>query len=394
MQRVCIPSGAGTGARLRVGRLVHMQEAFPRAWAPPGPRLPHLSPHRPSPRWPSSLRPGQQPATGKQRWGDPTDAAPWAYFGYEEPSSAPLPWAGRFSSTPGAATLSPRPGWSPPSPRAGSRFQRQVCPYTPPLPPHASPTPSTLRGQALARGVWGGHKEASGGSQPSWKEGGPPRWDPHVRGRQWPDAQPGEAAGGSAGQRRPRQGRPREQAATEAGVFTRGPGLSLGHSRVDGSGHVSEHQPAGPLQWALRWDSGLRRRAGASEAAAQASRSLTRSQPSSLAHLAPGLLSSSYAPHPDGPPGELSLEVPPDSGAPAPAAIPTAPARQPSPLGRRLRASPQGRAGLRNPRPSTAAGPRAVHWAQLSKGQQSPGLGGLRFLAHLLDYPKGHHVSI
>lgn len=34
---------------------------------------------------------------------------------------------------------------------------------------------------------------------------------------------------------------------TEAGVFIGDPGLSLGHSRVDGVGYVSEHQPAGPL---------------------------------------------------------------------------------------------------------------------------------------------------
>lgn len=43
----------------------------------------------------------------------------------------------------------------------------------------------------------------------------------------------------------------------EAVVFLRGSGPSLGRLRVDGTGHVSEHQPAGPLQRALRGDSGL-----------------------------------------------------------------------------------------------------------------------------------------
>lgn len=43
----------------------------------------------------------------------------------------------------------------------------------------------------------------------------------------------------------------------EAVVFLRCPGPSLGRLRVDGTGHVSEHQPAGPLQRALRGDSGL-----------------------------------------------------------------------------------------------------------------------------------------
>lgn len=46
---------------------------------------------------------------------------------------------------------------------------------------------------------------------------------------------------------------------TVAGVFIRGPGLFPGHSCMDGIGYVSEHQPAGPLQWALRGESGLQR---------------------------------------------------------------------------------------------------------------------------------------
>lgn len=48
----------------------------------------------------------------------------------------------------------------------------------------------------------------------------------------------------------------------EAVVFLRCPGPSLGHLRVDGTGHVSKHQPAGPLQRALRGDGGLQRQRG------------------------------------------------------------------------------------------------------------------------------------
>lgn len=46
---------------------------------------------------------------------------------------------------------------------------------------------------------------------------------------------------------------------TVAGIFIRGPGLSPGHSCMDGIGYISEHQPAGPLHRALRRESGLQR---------------------------------------------------------------------------------------------------------------------------------------
>lgn len=46
---------------------------------------------------------------------------------------------------------------------------------------------------------------------------------------------------------------------TAADVFIRGPGPSPGYSRVDGIGHISEHQPTGPLHWALRGERGLHR---------------------------------------------------------------------------------------------------------------------------------------
>ena len=49
---------------------------------------------------------------------------------------------------------------------------------------------------------------------------------------------------------------------TVSGIFIRGPGLSLGSSRVDGIGYIGEHQPAGPLHWALRGESGLQRDRG------------------------------------------------------------------------------------------------------------------------------------
>lgn len=48
-------------------------------------------------------------------------------------------------------------------------------------------------------------------------------------------------------------------AGTVAGVFVRGPGLFSGHSRVDGIGYISKHQPARPLQWALGRESALQR---------------------------------------------------------------------------------------------------------------------------------------
>lgn len=48
-------------------------------------------------------------------------------------------------------------------------------------------------------------------------------------------------------------------AGTEAGVFISSPGLYLGHLCVDGVGDIGEHQPTGPLQWALRGESGLQR---------------------------------------------------------------------------------------------------------------------------------------
>lgn len=44
-----------------------------------------------------------------------------------------------------------------------------------------------------------------------------------------------------------------------ADVFITDPDRSSGHSRMDGIGYVSEHQPAGPLQWALRGECGLQR---------------------------------------------------------------------------------------------------------------------------------------
>lgn len=47
-----------------------------------------------------------------------------------------------------------------------------------------------------------------------------------------------------------------------AGVFIRSSVLSPGHSCMDGIGYVGEHQPAGPLQWALRGESGLQRDRG------------------------------------------------------------------------------------------------------------------------------------
>ena len=83
------------------------------------------------------------------------------------------------------------------------------------------------------------HQGTSVARRPAWRGS---RW---VRG----------TAGASAGQVL-RVGR---SVGREAGVLARGPGLSLGHSRMDGIGYVSEHQPAGPLQWALRWESGLQR---------------------------------------------------------------------------------------------------------------------------------------
>ena len=42
-------------------------------------------------------------------------------------------------------------------------------------------------------------------------------------------------------------------------VFIRGPGPSTGYSCVDGIGHIGEHQPTGPLHWALRGERGLHR---------------------------------------------------------------------------------------------------------------------------------------
>lgn len=44
---------------------------------------------------------------------------------------------------------------------------------------------------------------------------------------------------------------------TVAGVSFRGPGLSVGHSRMDGIGYIGKHQPARPLQWALGGESTL-----------------------------------------------------------------------------------------------------------------------------------------
>lgn len=46
---------------------------------------------------------------------------------------------------------------------------------------------------------------------------------------------------------------------TAADVFIRGPGPSPGYSRMDGIGHIGEHQPTGPLHWALRGQRGLHR---------------------------------------------------------------------------------------------------------------------------------------
>ena len=46
---------------------------------------------------------------------------------------------------------------------------------------------------------------------------------------------------------------------TAADVFIRRPGSSLGYSCMDGIGHIGEHQPTGPLHWALRGERGLHR---------------------------------------------------------------------------------------------------------------------------------------
>lgn len=222
--------------------------------------LPHLPPYFPVPSAPVLARAGQQRAAGEARLGDLTDPAVWPCCGCEP--------AGRFQRH---TRVPPRPvlqAWLATSPPQRLGIAKTGLSLTEGLPAPCSAPPTGLSALPPPHGRGLGRTRGS------------------PRGSDFPDRRDalhagaltsGDIAGQMSSQARGlsrawrvsrwvlrRAGSPAAQVlregsseGVEAVVFLRGSGPSLGRLRVDGTGHVSEHQPAGPLQRALRGDSGL-----------------------------------------------------------------------------------------------------------------------------------------